>query len=313
MVNAQEWLDRNYPKEERNSTKELFVNEVNFTDTLDLSDFVNLEELYCYDNQLLTNLNLDNCTKLKKIRCPCNQLNNLDLTNCSKLEKLECFYDNYLQDLKLPAQAEQLTYLDIRNNNLSERDLSMFSHLINLESLFVNDNRFVGSLKPLQNLTKLEDLDISNTDIDSGVEYLSDSVESFRFSADERKDARCQVFFNFFPNEKGIIEVDEDDRIIDFPQKLQAYKQKIAKEKARELLKEELQEKDQQIQELKIQLEQTQKENKELKQQLTITQTENQSLLNLYNNLWEQINNSEIIQEAKILQPTYGTPGPSKK
>jgi len=104
---------------------------------LDLSDFVNLEELDCHSNEL-TELKLDNCLKLKEIRCQDNRLANLDLTNCSQLEILDC-NENYLRDLNLPFQNEGITRLDIRKNNLSERDLSMFSHLVNLKELFIGN------------------------------------------------------------------------------------------------------------------------------------------------------------------------------
>ena len=55
-------------------------------------------------------------------------------------------------------------------------------------------NRFSGSLEYLKNLSKLTDLNISNTDIDSGLEYLPESVKHFWCSADLRKDARCKGF-----------------------------------------------------------------------------------------------------------------------
>ncbi len=43
MVNAQEWLDRNYPKENRNEVREVYILEFNLEGELDLSDFKNLE------------------------------------------------------------------------------------------------------------------------------------------------------------------------------------------------------------------------------------------------------------------------------
>jgi len=71
----------------------------------------------------------------------------------------------------------------------------MFSNLVNLEELEVgNDNfnqgiynRFVGSLKPLQNLSRLERFDIRNTELDSGLEYLPESIKVFKYSADKKK------------------------------------------------------------------------------------------------------------------------------
>ncbi|CAJ0895349.1 4101_t:CDS:2 [Entrophospora sp. SA101] len=78
----------------------------NYQPNQDLTDFVNLEELYCHVNQL-TSLNLTNCQQLKKLDCSSNKL----------------------KDLILPSSAEQLTILSIMDNNLSG-DCSLFSHLI---------------------------------------------------------------------------------------------------------------------------------------------------------------------------------------
>ncbi|CAG8438034.1 5992_t:CDS:10 [Scutellospora calospora] len=50
---------------------------------------------------------------------------------------------------------------------------------------------------------KLKELDISNTDLDSGLECLPESVEKFSCSANERKEAKCQNICKLFTNEKG--------------------------------------------------------------------------------------------------------------
>jgi len=54
-------------------------------------------------------------------------------------------------------------------------------------------NHFSGSLEPLKNLTQLRLLDIGNTDIDSGLEYLPTSLESFNCSSDEVRDFRVKT------------------------------------------------------------------------------------------------------------------------
>jgi hypothetical protein len=46
------------------------------------------------------------------------------------------------------------------------------------------NNNFFGSLKSLQKLTKLKRLDVSNTDISSGIEYLPNSLERINFSSE---------------------------------------------------------------------------------------------------------------------------------
>jgi len=54
-------------------------------------------------------------------------------------------------------------------------------------------NRFVGSLKPLQNLAKLEELDIVDTDVNDGLEYLSDSIQTFYCSAENGFESKVKV------------------------------------------------------------------------------------------------------------------------
>jgi len=142
MASAQEWLDKEYPLNRRNEIKELHIDGKNLEGELDLKGFTNLEVLDCNNNKL-TNLNF------------------LTGLNSEKLKKIM-----------------------ISNNNLSASDLTPFSRFINLKTLTLGNwgsqdfyNHFHGSLKPLQNLTKLNALEIISTDIDSGLEYLPASLE----------------------------------------------------------------------------------------------------------------------------------------
>jgi Leucine-rich repeat (LRR) protein len=120
--------------------------------------------------------------------------------------------------------------LEISKNNFHFADLSVFSDLSNLETLRINSNPFYGSLKLIKNLKKLKKLDISDTDVDSGLEYLSDSIEKFWCSADERKDAKCKTIYNLFANERGEVETEKNNEgrtcVKNFSQKFQEYKHK---------------------------------------------------------------------------------------
>jgi hypothetical protein len=51
MVNAQTWLDANYPKKRRAETKEIYINEPDLVGELDLSDFTYCEILL--ENRLI--------------------------------------------------------------------------------------------------------------------------------------------------------------------------------------------------------------------------------------------------------------------
>jgi hypothetical protein len=139
-------LDKNYPKNQRGEIKKIYFNEKVLEGKLNLSDFVSLESLNC-SNNLLTDV---------------------DLTGLNQ-KKLES--------------------INLRNNNLSPRDLTCFSNFINLKEILIDTdnekraekgtyNRFRGSLEPLKNLTKLNKVIIANTDVDSGLEYLPESVRN---------------------------------------------------------------------------------------------------------------------------------------
>ncbi|CAG8762294.1 26309_t:CDS:2 [Racocetra persica] len=166
-IPAQAYLDHNYPK---NGT---YISKQGLESSLDLSDFTNLEELS-------------------------NQLTTLDLSNLEQLESLYCS-DNCLTQMPYIPNPEQLVSLTISNNNFPSQDLSIFSQFRNLEWLEIGkDERemikqgiynrftFAGSLKSLKNLTKLKGLNISNTDINSGVEYLPDSLERIYYNTNDR-------------------------------------------------------------------------------------------------------------------------------
>lgn len=152
MVNAQEWLEKYYPKngtcvrkwnngkehEDYNKTRtqitSLDIRRENLEDPLDLSDFTNLEKLDCLFNNL-TSLNVSKCDKLKKLDCA----------------------SNYLSQIPYLTNPEQLTSLDISYNNFPPQDLSIFSQFKNLEYLRIDSNPFTGSLEPLKDL-KLREL-----------------------------------------------------------------------------------------------------------------------------------------------------------
>jgi len=67
------------------------------------------------------------------------------------------------------------------------------AELTELEELLIGNNKFIGSLEPLENMTKLIDLDISDTDIDSGLEYLPESLEEIHCLPATREDAKVKI------------------------------------------------------------------------------------------------------------------------
>lgn len=190
MVNAQQWLNANYPKEERKEVRELNINRKELEGELDLSDFANLERLNCSRNKL-TSLNLTSSTKLEEIYCYNNEIKKICLTKLERLRILDAGY-NLLTNLDFSAlNPENLLQLKLHSNNFAAQDLDCLTHFYKLEILYINTdkqerieegifNRFYGSLEALRNMHNLRRLDIRNTDIDNGLKYLSKSVERLR-------------------------------------------------------------------------------------------------------------------------------------
>jgi len=126
------------------------------------------------------------------------------LSGLDKLEGLRCG-NNCLKGLTFsPFQTKQLTYLYAESNNLLAQDCFVFRECVNLKELKIGNhdqakieqgiyNRFVGSLEPLQNLSKLEYLDISNTDIDSGLDYLPESVRVLSCETDKSQNNKVRA------------------------------------------------------------------------------------------------------------------------
>jgi len=229
MVNAQQYLDTNYPKYQRTNITELDISAKNLEGSLKLEGFTNLQFFDCWWNKI-TSLEIVNCPKLVAIgcygllninnenklaslklgkldelvelQCYSNQLTELDIRGCPSLETL-LSSDNLLTNLDL-ANNSKLQELDIRNNNFAEKDLKFLENLVNLKGLHVGSddqekinqgiyNRFSGNLKPLQNVTKLERFGINNTDLDSGLECLSDNIRVFTCSSDKRSNAKVRI------------------------------------------------------------------------------------------------------------------------
>ncbi|CAG8470787.1 8144_t:CDS:10 [Racocetra fulgida] len=164
---------------------------INKLTELNLKDYSGLEILKCFQNNL-TNLNLTNCLNLVEIRCNQNQLTNLTLPpELVNLEKLYC-WGNELTNLDFLASCnpEKLEELSLGTNNFPSQNLTIFTPFQELKTF-----HFTGSLKPLQELKKLESLDIRVTDISHGLEYLSESVKNFYCldSKLEKKDQQDKI------------------------------------------------------------------------------------------------------------------------
>ena len=151
--------------------------------SLNVSGCTNLEELYCYNNNL-TWINVDNCTKLKYfsgynnrftnlyflnksqlyyLNCSNNPqlqtlacyrcvLTTLNVSGCTALYQLMCYENADLTSITGLADCTAMTYLDCEDCKIA--DLSAVDLMSNLEKLYCRNNKLTSldvSYKP--NLT----------------------------------------------------------------------------------------------------------------------------------------------------------------
>lgn len=174
---AQQWLDEEYPKESecKRAADDKGWDGSNGWD----NEFKRREEIIKLDisqQDLGKGLKLEGFSKLENLNCSENGLSNLDLTNCPKLSQLKCD-QNVLKNLNLLKSADRLTILQIQNNPSLSQGLNIFAFFKELTRLDIHNCPFEGSLRPLQSLNKLEWLDISDTNLREGLEYLPASCK----------------------------------------------------------------------------------------------------------------------------------------
>ena len=119
------------------------IKKIKITDMTGIEAFVNLETLYCWDNNL-TSLDVSNNTVLTKLGCGNNQLTSLDVSKNIELFDLDC-------------SQNQLTSLDVSNNAAL---VLLYCSENQLTSLDVTNNIALGGL--LCNDNQLTNLDVTN-------------------------------------------------------------------------------------------------------------------------------------------------------
>ena len=131
--------------------------------SLDLSNNIDLTNLYCDHNQL-TSLDLSKNSKLTEVFCTSNQLTSIDLSNNNELLFLWCS-DNQLVKLDV-SKSSSLEILRCASNRISVLDLSKNTALTSLDcsnnqltSLDVSKNTALTSLSCHSN--QLTNLDVS--------------------------------------------------------------------------------------------------------------------------------------------------------
>lgn len=173
---------------------------------LDLSEYVKLEFLRIDERYLKSPFNkliLKNNPNLQEININFSQVSFLEISGCSNLKKLNCG-NNQLTSIiflkKLP-HPEKLEELLIFKNNIELSNIEVFSKFINLKTLKIGNakeslrkgkqNKFYGSLKSLESLTKLKKICIEVTDVDEGLQYLPPGVKIS--CSNYSTNAKCKV------------------------------------------------------------------------------------------------------------------------
>ncbi|MBJ2175885.1 chromosome condensation regulator RCC1, partial [Aureibaculum sp. A20] len=152
-------LDDYVPTANINTVLFLSVSSKNISDLTGIEDFVALEELLCFNNQL-SNLDISNNLALKELKCYSNNLTNLNVKNNTALTLLHCYYNDItaldvsynisLEDLRCGNSL--LTALDVTNNinlqklivaNAALTSLNLSNNNL-LEWLRCNDNELAS-------------------------------------------------------------------------------------------------------------------------------------------------------------------------
>ncbi len=135
----------------------LHVDNDNISDMTGLEAFVNIQELWCSNNEL-TELDTSQNIHLIKLFCSNVDLSDLNISSNVDLEILECYNCN-LSFLDT-SQNAMLEFIYVANNNLTTVDLSANIHLRD----FLASNNNITSLDITQNI-ELERLQISRNNL----------------------------------------------------------------------------------------------------------------------------------------------------
>jgi Leucine-rich repeat (LRR) protein len=250
---AQEYLNSKYPTRiSRFEISSLDIENNNLSGPLNLSEFVNLRNLYCSHNKI-TFLDLTGCQKLKNLACEHNELTEILTSPLSELSSIYC-NDNYLTELNLsPATQKSLIFLKVNDNNFPRQNIDIFSGYVDLKSLQIGNftfsglssynkknelecennnenlkskkaqgiyNRFYGSLSSLIELKKLVKLDIRGTEVTFNTddfESLSSRIQSFLYSREKLSESQIEFIDSLIL--KRVLELDryrKEEVVLDF-------------------------------------------------------------------------------------------------
>jgi len=225
MPNLQEYLDKKYPTKELRekvtalyftylSPQKISVAKINEKKGW-LTVYLNEEQQKEIEGG---ELNLSEYVNLTDIRIDGNYLKTpltkLDISSCFNLVILICINNNLISAnfLKQLPNPKKIEILNVYNNNIQPTDIELFSRFVNVRVLKIGTekeafkngkhNKFYGSFKSYQDLTKLERICIEATDIDKGLEFLPMSLaKSTAKRANEDKEGGGYLYFECSPHD----------------------------------------------------------------------------------------------------------------
>ena len=145
----------------------LNIGQENINDLTGIEYFLNLESLTCYYNDL-SEVNLNNNSKLTHLNCGDNKLASLLIDGCKDLIRLDCA-GNLLTNLNLTENLN-LEYILCSNNNLT----SLSNASVNLKTLYCSNNDLT-TFDINQNVN-LELLDCSNNKLINLTTTFNDKI-----------------------------------------------------------------------------------------------------------------------------------------
>jgi hypothetical protein len=122
MINAQEWLNQNYPNKDQTTC--IDAKNKNLAGNLIIKDFPNLEKVECGSNKNLTSIELSNLPQLNYFQANNCQLTSLIINNCSNIAYFNVG-NNLLTktDFLSNLNSEKLNHLSLHSNNFERQGL----------------------------------------------------------------------------------------------------------------------------------------------------------------------------------------------
>jgi len=90
--------------------------------SLDFSNFINIETIECFKSLLLTNIQLANTPKLKRVCLEDNEIIDLNLQDCNSLEDLRGALNNFTT-ITFPTHPDNIWHICVWNNTFTNQHL----------------------------------------------------------------------------------------------------------------------------------------------------------------------------------------------